>query len=320
MPSERTDNSQRYADYRREVAANQIAASLRAGILIVVGLHLPVLALDYAFFRDDFAALAGIRLSNALMLAVFWGLVPRWPVSSMLASLVVAGGHLVAVIAVAGGIPSLYYPAIMLLFLGMPVLLPLTSRQAAVVSSVVFGLFASQPLLGFGEFPANVFMINLLLPGLAAVECVVSCALLDRLKFQDYLRREEIAAARDELAKLDDAKTRFSANVHHELRTPLTLMLAPLDGLREGDYGQSSPAAARVLGTMQSNGQRLLKLINNLLDLAKLENQEFSISRQPLELVDFVEDLIEGTRSLGSTTWRNSVHLRGSGCAGQDHD
>jgi signal transduction histidine kinase len=300
MPPERTDNSQQYADYRREVAANQIAASLRAGILIVVGLHLPVLALDYAFFRDDFAALAGIRLSNALMLAVFWGLVPRWPVSSMLASLVVVGGHLVAVIAVAGGIPSLYYPAIMLLFLGMPVLLPLTSRQAAVVSSVVFGLFVSQPLLGFGEFPANVFMINLLLPGLAAVECVVSCALLDRLKFQDYLRREEIAAARDELAKLDDAKTRFSANVHHELRTPLTLMLAPLDGLREGDYGESSPAAARILGTMHSNGQRLLKLINNLLDLAKLENQEFSISRQPLELVDFVEDLIEGTRSLAA--------------------
>ena len=298
MDTERAGRAGRYGDYRQEVAENQIVRSLRAGILIVVGLHLPVLALDYAFFREDFVTLAGVRLSNAATLAVFWVIVRRWPVGSMIAALIAAGAHLVAVIAVAGGVSSLYYPAIMLLFLGMPVLLPLTSRQAALVVSVVYVLFATQSAFGFGEFPTNAYLVNLLLPALAAVECVLSCALLDDLKFQDYLRREEIAAARDELAQLDDAKTRFSANVHHELRTPLTLMLAPVDGLRDGDYGETTPEISRILGTMRSNGHRLLKLINNLLDLAKLENQQFSISRQPMDLVEYLEDIVEGTRSL----------------------
>jgi signal transduction histidine kinase len=122
--------------------------------------------------------------------------------------------------------------------------------------------------------------------------------LLDRLRFVDYCRTEEIAAARDQLAKLDDAKTRFSANVHHELRTPLTLLLAPLDGLHDGDYGPLGQETQKIIRTMRSNGERLLKLINNLLDLAKLEDSKFSITRLPLSVTDLLEDLADGTRAV----------------------
>lgn len=298
MSGQTTDAPNAFEKYRREVAETQVVASLRAGILVVVGLHLPFLLLDYSFYQENFPALAIGRATNALSLGVVFVLARRWPVPAMLFALMNAGLHLVVIIGFAGGVSSLYFPGLMLLFLGMPVLLPLTSMQAGVVVGTLFACFASLPAIGFGEFGTREYFVNLFFPGAAAIECVFSCALLERLRFRDFLRREEIAAARDQLAKLDDAKNRFSANVHHELRTPLTLMIAPLDGLRGGEYGAISDQARTVLGVMNANGQRLLKLINDLLDLAKLEDKKFSITKQPIELVPFIDDLVRGTRAL----------------------
>jgi len=121
------DRDQRYAKYRREVAENQVVASLRAGILIVVGLHLPFLFLDYQFYRESFPALAIGRATNAISLAIVFVLASRWPVPAMLFAVMNAGLHLIAIIGCAGGVSSLYFPGLMLLFLGMPVLLPMTS-------------------------------------------------------------------------------------------------------------------------------------------------------------------------------------------------
>lgn len=287
-----------YAKYRREVAETQIVPSLRAGILIVIGLHLPFLVLDYQFYRENFPDLAVGRTTNAVSLAIILAFARRWPVTAMLIALMNAGLHLVAIIGFAGGVSSLYFPGLMLLFLGMPVLLPMTSMQAGLVVGTLFACFAALPLAGFGEFGTRGYFVNLFFPGAAAIECIFSCALLERLRFRDFLRREEIAAARDELAKLDDAKNRFSANVHHELRTPLTLMIAPLDGLRTGEYGPVPEAVREVIAVMQSNGQRLLKLINDLLDLAKLEDKKFSLVRQRFDLAPFIEELVRSTQVL----------------------
>jgi len=293
-----SDPKTAYAKYRREVSDHQVVASLRAGILIVIGLHLPFLLLDYSFYRENFGELAIGRASNALSLGVVFALAARWPVPAMLIAILNAGLHLIVIIGFAGGVSSLYFPGLILLFLGMPVLLPLTSMQAGLVVGTLFACFAGLPMGGFGEFGTREYFVNLFFPGAAAIECVFSCALLERLRFRDFLRREEIAAARDQLAKLDDAKNRFSANVHHELRTPLTLMIAPLDGLRGGEYGEVAEQARSVLSTMHSNGQRLLKLINDLLDLAKLEDKKFSLSKQTFDLVPFVDELVRGTQPL----------------------
>ncbi|MBK7949985.1 MAG: response regulator [Deltaproteobacteria bacterium] len=288
-----------YAKYRREVSDHQIVPALGAGILIVVGLHLPFLLLDYSYYGESFVPLAIGRLSNALSLGfVFLFFAKKWPAPTMLAAVANAGLHLIVIIGFAGGVSSLYFPGLMLLFLGIPVLLPMTSMQAGLVVGFLFACFAGLPLAGFGELGTQEYFVNLFFPGAAALECVFSCALLERLRFRDYQRREEIAAARDQLAKLDDAKNRFSANVHHELRTPLTLMIAPLDSLRAGEYGQISDQARDMLGVMAANGQRLLKLINDLLDLAKLEDKKFNLVRQPIALVPFIDELVRGTQAL----------------------
>ncbi|MEM7411111.1 MAG: ATP-binding protein [Myxococcota bacterium] len=209
-----------------------------------------------------------------------------------------AGVMLLDVIRVAGGVGSEYAPGLMLLFLGMPVLLPMTARQAALVVVVLSLGLAALPAFSAGEFGGRSYWLGLAFPVAAGIESIVATALLDRMRFSDFLRREEIRETRDELRKLDSAKTRFTANVHHELRTPLTLTLAPVEAMLAGDFGEISELQRGYLKTIQSNGLRLLKLINNLLDLAKIEGEQLTISRRPVQLHDLVDNIVSGARPL----------------------
>src|SRR5262249_26320867 len=189
---------------------------------------------------------------------------------------IAVGGMLLAVIQAAGGVTGPYSPGLMLLFLGMPVLLPFSAAQAARIAGALLLALAALPLLG-GELPAaSAYAFHLIFPpAAAAVESVFACAVLDGLRFRNFERRRA-------LERLDAEKSRFTANVHHELRTPLTLMLAPLEAMLTGDFGAVSELVRGYLATMHANGLRLLKLINNLLDLAKLESGRLGIARRRL--------------------------------------
>lgn len=84
-----------------------------------------------------------------------------------------------------------------------------------------------------------------------------------------------------ELQKLDKIKSRFFANVSHELRTPLTLMLGPISSaLKKGDLNNRN---FTLLQLAQHNGKQLLKLINSILDLAKLESDKLELKEAAVE-------------------------------------
>ncbi len=100
---------------------------------------------------------------------------------------------------------------------------------------------------------------------------------------------EDARARAEALAALDRAKTTFFSNVSHELRTPLTLMLAPLGGLLED---ADTPAPLRdELSTVHHNAQRLLKLVNTLLDFSRLEAGRTSANLESVELGSLTADL-----------------------------
>ena len=175
-----------------------------------------------------------------------------------------------------GGAESGYYVGLILLVIGLGVLVPLSGKQACAIGMMFFISYLSLPL--YAKDPVNwvAFFQKLFFLGAACIEAVWACAYMDRMRFLDFKQKRELESARDELAELDRAKSRFSANIHHELRTPLTLILAPLDSLRSGELGRLPEAVERMLATMQANGRRLHKMINNLLDLSKVESQQFS--------------------------------------------
>jgi signal transduction histidine kinase len=96
------------------------------------------------------------------------------------------------------------------------------------------------------------------------------------------------------LAEIDRAKTIFFSNVSHELRTPLALMLGPIaDALA----AQPSAPVRASLEMARRNAQRLLKLVNTLLDFARIEAGRTEASFVPVDLAEFTADLASTFRS-----------------------
>ena len=95
------------------------------------------------------------------------------------------------------------------------------------------------------------------------------------------------------LGEIDRAKTAFFSNVSHEFRTPLTLLLGPLEDLIDGAEG----AQRELLLTARRNAQRLLKLVNMLLDFARLEGGRADAHFEPVELAALSADLASSFRA-----------------------
>ncbi|MES2889413.1 MAG: ATP-binding protein [Pseudomonadota bacterium] len=114
---------------------------------------------------------------------------------------------------------------------------------------------------------------------------------------QNAKAAEEEQERADKLAELDRAKTVFFSNVSHELRTPLALMLGPLEDLA-AQNGPDAPGAAPSLPVIAlRNGRRLQKLVNNLLDFARVEAGRAQARFVPEELAGLTADLASGFRS-----------------------
>ena len=79
------------------------------------------------------------------------------------------------------------------------------------------------------------------------------------------------------LQEMDKVKTEFFANISHEFRTPITLTLGPLEGLIAGRYGSIADPAKEQASIMLRNQRRLLGLVNQILDLAKLESGKMQL-------------------------------------------
>ncbi len=95
----------------------------------------------------------------------------------------------------------------------------------------------------------------------------------------------------EELAELDRAKTAFFTNISHELRTPLTLLLGPAEDAL-GDKAAALPEAQRHrIEMIARNGQRLLKLVNTLLDFSRLESGSATASFQAVDLARYTAEL-----------------------------
>jgi signal transduction histidine kinase len=105
------------------------------------------------------------------------------------------------------------------------------------------------------------------------------------------------------LAEIDRAKTVFFSNVSHEFRTPLTLILGPTEELLSGTLGETSEIQHAHLMTLKHNAGRLQKLVNTLLDFARVEAGRMDASYEPVDI-----GLL--TRELAST-FCSAVHRAG---------
>jgi signal transduction histidine kinase len=104
---------------------------------------------------------------------------------------------------------------------------------------------------------------------------------------------EEAQARAAALAELDRAKTAFFSNVSHEFRTPLTLLLGPTEEAVAGSGSLDGDDLEAVYRT----AQRLLKLVNTLLDFSRIEAGRVQASFEPTDLAGVTADLASAFRS-----------------------
>ena len=111
-------------------------------------------------------------------------------------------------------------------------------------------------------------------------------------------RTATIRSQAEKLRALDELKSQFFANVSHEFRTPLTLVLGPLRDALSGSFGTLSEGLTRQLTVAEDNAERVLGLVDQLLEVARLDAGGLRLRRQRLDLGNFLRQRIAALQPL----------------------
>ena len=138
-----------------------------------------------------------------------------------------------------------------------------------------------------------------LLVGIASLLLLTSLFFYFRNRQNERRRKAEMAlqlerVESEKLRDLDKMKSSFFANISHELRTPITLMLSPIDRLRGHNLSQKE----KYLDIMQRSGEKLLNLVNQLLDLSKFEDKKMKLTVQETDLSTLLKRLAYSFESM----------------------
>lgn len=105
----------------------------------------------------------------------------------------------------------------------------------------------------------------------------------------------------EELQKLDELKSKFFTNISHELRTPLTLVLGPLESTLQQWNKEIPQSALTDLELSATNARSLNTLVNEILDLSKLEADKLALKNAPLKIHRFVSNLMSSFHPLADS-------------------
>lgn len=311
MPSIALDNSEirrAFADYDREVTINNFRIACALGMILMPA----GVVLDKFVYPEKLTLFIELRLSCSALIAIFFGILltgfGRRRYRTLGVTLFMLPASFIAwMIYETEGAASPYYAGLNLVLLMLAFVLHWTFRESLVAAALVILLYAAASL-GHGAIPAasiGIFANNLYFLTLTGVIVVAGSYFHSLSRYREFAARYELGknrAALEEsnrkLVELDQIKSRFFANISHELRTPLTLLLAPLETLMQRFNRSFDDETRQVLQTMHSNGMRLLKLINDLLDLVRLESGRMEVKHDPLDVADFIRGLASAARQV----------------------
>jgi signal transduction histidine kinase len=115
---------------------------------------------------------------------------------------------------------------------------------------------------------------------------------------QETAARAQADEARKRAEEADKAKSRFLANMSHELRTPLNAIIGYDEAMLGGMVGEFSSEQNKLLGHIQYNSRRLLGLIDDILDLAKVEAGSMQVFLSPISPRKIIGDAVDNLRAL----------------------
>ncbi|MEO8548697.1 MAG: response regulator, partial [Kofleriaceae bacterium] len=126
--------------------------------------------------------------------------------------------------------------------------------------------------------------------------------LRERRKLEEIRQRTiELELQNRRIQEANRLKSEFLANMSHELRTPLNAIIGFSELLHDGQVPASSPEHKEFLGDILTSGRHLLQLINDVLDLAKVEAGKLDFRPEPVDLSKLVHEIVSITRTTAAT-------------------
>ncbi|MDA8432666.1 MAG: ATP-binding protein, partial [Nitrospiraceae bacterium] len=121
-----------------------------------------------------------------------------------------------------------------------------------------------------------------------------------RLEDKVIERTRELEKINWELTRANQVKARFISNMSHELRTPLNSILGFSEILIEETFGRLNDRQKRHVSNISASGKHLLQLVNNILDLAKIEAGKIELSYEDFRVREAVEEVVMIMQSLSA--------------------
>jgi len=124
--------------------------------------------------------------------------------------------------------------------------------------------------------------------------------------------RKNAEEINEDLKHLDNAKTQFLLSTQHHLRSPLSIIQGYLCLINEGSYGKIPAKAKEKIAASLEATQKLIQLINDLLDVAHFQMDKGEVAKEPTDLVKLISEIIS---DLKQTAVAKNIYLRFQGPA-----
>jgi signal transduction histidine kinase len=222
-----------------------------------------------------------------------------------------------------GGGNSVYYAGLNLCLVGLSLLLRWSFWNTVGMIVVCFAAYLAAVALAEGRPEHWLLFNNLYFLFVTSVFVLAGSYFYERLRFREFALRKEVEDSRGlleaqnrQLSELDEAKTRFFANISHELRTPLTVMIGLTERLNDRFKPSAEKEVKDMLAMTEHNGLRLLKLIDDLLDLVRFDTGHADLKLQSTEVGAMLDGLMQSMRHLAD---QNGVALEWRAMGAQGH-
>jgi len=157
-----------------------------------------------------------------------------------------------------------------------------------------------EPLMVRGEPIGQLAVSGLVNASEEAKELAAAIARQTSIHLETLRLTEELQKRAQELKELDRLKSAFLANMSHELRTPMNSILGFTDVMLEGLDGPLTENMDNDLRLIQKNGRHLLHLINDVLDMAKIESGKMNMNLEAFKVHALFDDVMSITSTLAA--------------------
>ena len=300
---------QEYIEYDRSVRLSNV----RTASLLVIALVPFGAVLDWFVYPNFLWTFFGFRILCSIATGVAWLLLEsRW--QKLVYPYLIHAWYLMPTIAISlmiaysQGIVSPYYAGLNLVILAVSAVMQTSLQESIYSLGAIFGIYAIACVVHgrFGDSAAifgNLYF--LIVTGLIVLAGNYN---YNRLRYREFVLRHQLGESQRkleqsnlQLRELDEAKSRFFANISHELRTPLTLIASPIEELRQHPLIKGEAALFQLVKIMEANSLRLLRLINNLLDLVRLEGKQNQITKKAVHIDELLLGVLTSIQHIAGT-------------------